>query len=155
MTYEIYRYIFIGGLILSIVMLVATVLIFFLMNIKTAIADITGSGKRKAIENIRNKNVETDSRKRTSNKYDYERQSTSARLASESAETSKISPQDRFDVMETSETTVLDNQPMQEVTVLNETENELRPVLEYENTDNFDFSIEIDITYVHSNEVVK
>ena len=54
MTYEIYRYIFIGGLILSIVMLVATVLIFFLMNIKTAIADITGSGKRKAIENIRN-----------------------------------------------------------------------------------------------------
>lgn len=155
MTYEIYRYIFIGGLILSIVMLVATVLIFFLMNIKTAIADITGSGKRKAIENIRNKNVETDSRKRTSNKYDYERQSTSARLASESAETSKISPQDRYDVMEASETTVLDNQPMQEVTVLNETENELRPVLEYENTDNSDFSIEIDITYVHSNEVVK
>lgn len=160
MSYELYRYIFIGGLVLSIVMLIATVLIFFLLNIKAAIGDITGSSKRKAIENIHNKNITTDSNKKVATKFNYENQTTSARLAAESVETAKISPQDRYDSLEASETTTLNTPTTSETTVLSaEPENTPppQPILVYEEASNpsADFSIEVDITYVHSNEVVR
>lgn len=160
MSYELYRYIFIGGLVLSIVMLITTVLIFLLLNIKAAIGDITGSSKRKAIENIHNKNVTTDSNKKVGNKFDYDKQTTLAGHTEESDETAKISPQDRYDSLEASETTTLNTPATSETTVLSaEPENtpSSRPVLTYEEAGEVvsDFSIEVDITYVHSNEVVR
>ncbi len=168
MTYDLFRYIFIGCLVLSIVMLITTILLFFLLNIKSAIGDISGSSKRKAIENINNKNRKEASKKKPEPKYDAEKQTTSARLAAESMATSKISPQDRYDVMEASETTALNAEPVSETTVLNavaeETETEaqvitddISPVLTQADagTQAPDFSVEIDITYVHSHEVVR
>ena len=59
MTYEIYRYIFIGGAILSAIMFVVTVLVFIFSRIPTVIGDLTGSNARKAIENIRSHNENT------------------------------------------------------------------------------------------------
>lgn len=59
MTYEIYRYIFMGGAILSGIMFVVSVLVFFLLKIPTVIGDLTGANARKAIENIRNQNENT------------------------------------------------------------------------------------------------
>lgn len=56
MTYEIYRYIFIGGAILAGIMLAVSILVFFLLNIPNVIGDLTGANARKAIENIRNLN---------------------------------------------------------------------------------------------------
>lgn len=56
MTYEIYRYIFLGGAILAGIMFAVSVAVFFLLKIPTVIGDLTGVTARKAIENIRNQN---------------------------------------------------------------------------------------------------
>ncbi len=184
MSYDIFNYIAIGALVLSIVMLIATVLIFFLLNIRGAIGDITGSNKRKAIENIHNQSAVHDPHPRSASKVDYESKTTSARLAHESMETAKIRTQDRYDSMEASETTSL-NTSSSETTVLSAAEasqttvlsaaeasettvlgaaevpqttvitSEIPgPVLQYNNA-YADFVIEVDITHVHSQEVVR
>ena len=57
MTYEIYRYIFLGGAILAGIMLVVSVCVFFRLKIPSVIGDLTGSNARKAIENIRKQNA--------------------------------------------------------------------------------------------------
>ena len=62
MTYEIYRYIFLGGAILAGIMFAVSVLVFFLLKIPTVIGDLTGANARKAIENIRNQNESTGAR---------------------------------------------------------------------------------------------
>ena len=59
MTYEIYRYIFLGGAILAGIMFAVSVLVFFLLKIPTVIGDLTGANARKAIENIRSHNEST------------------------------------------------------------------------------------------------
>mgnify|MGYP003370016669 CR=1 FL=1 len=56
MTYEMYRYIFIIGLILCIVMLAVSVILFFVLHVPQIIGDLSGSTARKAIQNIREKN---------------------------------------------------------------------------------------------------
>ncbi len=59
MTYEIYRYIFLGSAILAVIMLIVSILVFILLKIPTVIGDLTGANARKAIENIRNQTVST------------------------------------------------------------------------------------------------
>ena len=59
MSYEIFRYIFIGGAILTGVMFVVTVFVFFFLNIPNVIGDLTGANARKAIEDIRSHNERT------------------------------------------------------------------------------------------------
>ena len=56
MSYEIYRYIFIGAAILCGVMLAVSVFLFFFLKIPKVIGDLTGSTARKAIEEIRQQN---------------------------------------------------------------------------------------------------
>ena len=56
MTYEAYRVIFIVGAILCGVMIIASVLIFILMNIPRVISELSGKTARRAIANIRQKN---------------------------------------------------------------------------------------------------
>jgi hypothetical protein len=59
-TYEIYRYVFLGGAILAGIMLVVTVLVFFKLKIADVIGYFTGANKRKAVEQIKlnNENAE-------------------------------------------------------------------------------------------------
>ena len=52
MTYEIYRYVFIVGAILSLVMLVVTGILFFTLKIPRVIGYLSGSDARKAIKRI-------------------------------------------------------------------------------------------------------
>ena len=59
MTYEIYRYIFLGGAILTGIMFIVSVLVFFFLNIPNVIGDLTGANARKAIEHIRNQKEDT------------------------------------------------------------------------------------------------
>ena len=53
MTYEIYRYIFIGAAILCGIMAIVSIALFFLLKIPRVIGDLTGSTARKAIEKIK------------------------------------------------------------------------------------------------------
>lgn len=56
MTYDVYRYIFIGAAILCGIMFVVSVLLFILLKIPKVISDLTGATARKAIKNIREQN---------------------------------------------------------------------------------------------------
>ncbi|MBR2406461.1 MAG: hypothetical protein IKB04_05410 [Clostridia bacterium] len=149
---EIYNYIFIGGLVLAIVMLIATVLIFFLLNIRGVIGDITGTNKRRAVENIHNKSSIAGNNKKHATKVDYSNKTTSARLDYETKETTKISAQDRYDSMEASETTTL-NATASETTVLSAAE-AMAAVQAAPAVADGTFQVECDITYTHSSEII-
>ena len=150
MTYEIYRYIFIVGLILSILMFVVTILIFFLFKKKKAIGDITGSNKRKAIENIYSKSAANGLSQKLS-KASKSASNTKTRVETVSSklnQTAKISAQDRFDNYEATETSVLNEPPIQPKAT-----NVVKAVPKTFVGDK-SFNIEVDITYVHSNEII-
>ncbi len=151
MSYDMYRYIFIGGLALSAVMLITTIILFFLLNIKAAVGDITGSSKRKEIENIRNKNVSSNPDQKAEGKLNKKNKTVYENQEEEFGETSKISLQDRYDNL-ASETSLL-NEEEDEINY----EEKSQPVLESDDmkNSNSNFYIETDITFVHSNEVVR
>lgn len=56
MTYDIYRIIFYSGVVLSILFFLLAVILFFVLKIPAVIGDLTGKTAQKAIENIRAKN---------------------------------------------------------------------------------------------------
>lgn len=56
MTYDVYRYIFIGAAILCGVMFAVSVLLFIFLKIPKVISDLTGATARKAIKQIREQN---------------------------------------------------------------------------------------------------
>ena len=170
MTYEIYRYIFLGGAILAGIMFMVSVLVFFLLKIPTVIGDLTGANARKAIENIRNHNESTGDKTYRTSQVNRERGkltdkiSPSGRLIKDPSHslhgamgTEKISTQQLHPEDVTNETTVLTGEltGSNETTVLtgeltgaNETS-----VLSAQSFSN-DFVIEYEITYIHTDEVI-
>lgn len=175
MTYEIYRYIFLGGAILAGIMLVVSVLVFFLLKIPTVIGDLTGANARKAIENIRNHNESTGDKTYRTSQVNRERGkltdkiSPSGRLIKDPSlslhgamGTEKIGTQQLQPEEVASETTVLTG----ELTGANETtvltgelsdgaENHANEttVLNAQTFSN-EFVIEYEITYIHTDEVI-
>ena len=169
MTYEIYRYIFIGGAVLAGIMLVVSVLVFFLLKIPTVIGDLTGANARTAIENIRNQNETTGDKTYRSSQVNRERGkltdkiSPSGRLIKDPSHslhgamgTEKIGTQRLHHEQPACETTLLSEEipggaettllapqdHANETTVLN-----AQPVIN-------EFVIEYEITYIHTNEVI-
>ena len=59
MTYEVYNYIFIGAAVASGILLVLSIVLFFLLDIPKVIGDLSGSNAKKGIENIRKQNEAT------------------------------------------------------------------------------------------------
>jgi len=169
MTYEIYRYIFLGGAILAGIMFVVSVLVFFLLKIPTVIGDLTGANARKAIENIRNHNESTGDKTYRSSQVNQERGkltdkiSPSGRLIKDPSHslhgamgTEKISTQQLHPGDDTNETTVLTGEltGANETTVLsNESHANETTVLNAQTFSNA-FVIEYEITYIHTDEVI-
>ncbi len=130
MTYEVYRYIFIGAAILCGVMLVVAVLLFILLKIPKVIGDLTGSTARKAIKNIREQNEKSGDKAYKVSTYNRERGKVTDKISSsgglpqnskgqmESLQTAKIDAESF-----PNETTVLGN----ETTVLSEATAALTP----------------------------
>lgn len=83
MTYEIYRYVFIGGAALSVIMLIVSVTLFFGFNIPNVIGDLTGSNARKGIENIRNRNQITGQKTYKSSKVNKDRGKVTSKIGVE------------------------------------------------------------------------
>lgn len=73
MTYEIYRYIFIGGAALSGIMLVISMIMFFSLRIPMVIGDLSGANARKAIKRIRSYNESTGDKTHRSSPVNNER----------------------------------------------------------------------------------
>ena len=169
MTYEIYRYIFLGGAILAGIMFAVSVLVFFLLKIPNVIGDLTGANARKAIENIRNHNESTGDKTYQSSQVNRERgkltdkispsgriikdpsHSLHGAMGTEKISTQQLHPEDvtnettvlTGDLTGGNETTVLSHEaPANETTVLN--------VQTFSNA----FVIEYEITYIHTDEVI-
>jgi len=164
MSYEIYRYIFIGAAILCGAMIVTSILLFILLKIPKVIGDLTGRTARKAIENIRNQNESSGDKTYRSSLVNQERGkltdkiSPSGRLIRNPTDllggamaTEKIGTQQ----LVSDETMVLDSG--NETTVLTgELDNSGNETTLLSQTDisNNVFEIEYEITYIHTNEII-
>ncbi len=180
MTYEIYRYIFIGGAVLSGIFLSVSILLFFLYKIPNVIGDLSGANERKAVQNIRNQNEWTGDKVHKSSIVNRERGRVTDKISQSgkliknygntgpgAMETEKIGTRETA-----TETTVLQSSPettvltvQAETTVLSNNFNETTvlssadltsgdnygtSVVDYSNS----FVIEYEITYIHTNEVI-
>lgn len=183
MTYEIYRYIFIGGAILAGILLLVTVLLFVVLKIPTVIGDLTGATAKKAIENIRNQNEVSGDKTYKSSQVNSERGKLTDKIsmsgnlirngsgviggamATEKIGTQQLPVQPQADettVLGTNETTVL-GMGGNETTVLNVSSGET-DVLSMnsgagettvlESMQPDIFEIEYEITYIHTDEVI-
>lgn len=180
MTYEIYRYIFMGGAVLAGVMALVSILVFFLSNIPMVIGDLTGANARKAIENIRSQNESSGEKTYRSSQVNRERGkltdkiSSSGRLIKNPSHslqghgamgTEKLNTDDLNQPNDPNETSVLSG--ASETTVLTSelTGGGETTVLSGEGTGNettllssagnaCGFVIEYEITYVHTDEVI-
>ncbi len=163
MSYENYRYVFIGAAILCGVMILTSILLFVLLRIPKVIGDLTGRTAKKAIENIRNQNETSGDKTYRSSLVNRERGkltdkiSPSGRLIKNPTDllsgamaTEKIGTQQ----LVSNETSVLDFSD--ETAVLS---GELTSVgdettLLASDYSNEVFEIEYEITYIHTNEIV-
>lgn len=172
MSYEIYRYIFIGAAILCGVMFIVSALLFVFLKIPKVIGDLTGRTAKKAIENIRNQNESSGDKTYKSSLVNKERGkltdkiSPSGRLIKKTTDslggamaTEKISTQqlvpDETTVLDSgNETTVLDsgNETTVLSGVINNTGNETTVLTHTDTLE--EFRIEYEITFIHTNEVV-
>lgn len=143
MTYETYRYIYMGGLIMAIIMLLLALFLFFYFKIPKVIGDLTGATARKAIENIRNQNESSGDKTHGPSDINKERGkltdkiSQSGRLIKGRTDslggmfkTAKIGTQQLSPDSSSNETTVLSG--MNETTILNYSDMNETTVLNYE-----------------------
>lgn len=164
MTYDIYRYIFMGGAVLAGIMFVLSVLLFFFLKIPHVLGDLTGRNARKAIENIRNQNESSGDKLYKTSQVNRERGKLTDKIspsgslmrdpsgvlggggamATEKISTQELPPQ-------ANETTVLDT--ANETTVLNSEAGETT-LLDAQPDTAPVFQIEYEITYIHSEEVI-
>lgn len=167
MTYEIYRYIFIGGAALAGLMLLIAVILFFTLRIPAVIGDLTGSTARKAIEDIRNQNAVTGNKTYKSSKVNRERgritdkispsgkliqplgNDHGAAMLTEKISTSRLNAE----AEESFATTLLQNTDTNETTILNApTEESGATTVLTENQ--VPFEIIYEITLIHTTELI-
>ena len=166
MTYEVYRYVFLGAAVACGVFLVLSVVLFFLLHIPKVISDLTGRTERKGIEAIRRQNEKSGDKSYQSSQVNLERGkltdkiSRSGRLIPREGTpfgtgmiTEKISTQ-RLSVEEISdETAVLT--VSQETTVLDAGVGETTLLSAEEQALSQSFAVEYEITFVHTTEVIE
>lgn len=162
MTYDIYRYIFIAGAVLAGVMLIISVLLFFILKIPHVLGDLTGRNARKAIESIRNQNELSGDKLYKTSQVNRERGKLTDKIspsgslmrdpsgllsggamATEKIDTWKLPP-------EANETTVLD--VANETNVLGIDTGET--IVLDTPTGTPVFEIEYEITYIHTEDVI-
>ena len=160
MTYEIYRYIFFGGAILSGIMIIVTVLVFFVLKIPTVIGDLTGANARKAIENIRNQNENSGDKLYKSSPINSSRGKLTDKI-SQSGKIKQIYSSGVHGAMPTAKIStkqLMENLPANETTLLSEeTSNNCETtVLNFVEQESYssEFVIEYEITFIHTDEII-
>lgn len=163
MTYDVYRYIFLGALIACGIMIVISLILFFTLKIPRVIGDLTGHTARKAIEDIRRQNEQSGDKTYKSSAVNLQR----GKLTDKITRSGKLvkrgeSPFGTGVITEqlagqstnaySEDTTVLETAP--ETTVLFSLSGETT-VLDTSDVVNAQgFVIEYEITFVHTNEVI-
>lgn len=174
LDYDAYQLIFLGGLILSGLFLVTTVILFFVLKIPRVIGDLSGANARKAIEEIRSQNEQSGEKTYKPSAVNRERGKITDKMTRSGKliktpsagigghQTAKISTMELdTEMLPAEETTVL-SQPASETTVLGAAAAGetmlLQPEPAYASAPqpvaNTVFAVEMEITYIHSNEVI-
>ena len=147
MTYEMYRYIFWGGLGAAILFLALSVILFIKLNVPRLIGDLTGRNAKRDIEYIRSQNA-------VSGEIDYKN---NAHVAQERLAAHRTPSGNLFHhrglQKESGSTTerIFGHRATIEAP---ETEIDQTVILQPETVAQTDFSILYEITYVHTNEVI-
>ena len=177
MTYDVYRYIFIGAAILCGIMFVVSVLVFILLKIPKVISDLTGATARKAIKNIREQNEASGDKAYKVSAFNEARGKLTDKISPSGnvvqqyhqaqmrgIDTTKIDTQElqvdeaanQTSVLDQyNETSLLSNEGVGETSVLSASEQTygetsvLSPVVA-----DVIFCVEFEITYIHTNEVI-
>ncbi len=164
MTYDIYRYIFIGAAILCGIMFIVSVLVFIFLKIPKVISDLSGATAKKAIKNIREQNEASGDKGYQVSAFNQARGKLTDKISPSgniieqyrmqmaAVGTTKIDTQELPAV--NSETTVLDSKEAGETTVLSEALDIADTTVLNEDVQNQIFSIEFEITYIHTEEVI-
>lgn len=174
MTYEIYRYIFIGAAIAAGVMLAVTLILFFVLKIPGVIGDLSGRTARKAIADIRNHNMSANTDNIGSGKLTdkitasgrlMERRDSSGNKYTDKISTEKLIEQNKLSG--NNETTLLNNgnettvlNAGNETTVLDSYSSGQTVILNSETAGFKDIqsagyvNVESDITFIHSAEII-
>jgi len=174
MTYDIYRYIFIGAAILCGIMLVVSILLFIFLKIPKVISDLTGATARKAIKNIREQNEASGDKGYKVSAFNEARGKLTDKISPSGkivqqphvqmrgVDTTKIGTQE-LQVDETaSQTTVLEaynetsvlESTAGETSVLSETASLGETSVLNEPIGDTTFAVEYEITYIHTNEII-
>lgn len=167
MTYDIYRYIFIGGAILAGLMIILSAILFFALKIPQVFGDLTGRTARKAIENIRNQNESSGEKVYKTSLVNRERGKITDKIspsgtilhtptdilggamATEKISTKELPPDEIM-----AQTTVLVNGVSGETSVLTADEYSGETTILSEISDDSTFTIEYDITFIHTDEII-
>lgn len=165
MTYEMYRYIFFGALAACCVFFVVSVVLFITLRIPKVISDLSGRTARKAIENIRLQNEQSGDKSYQSSLVNLQRGkitdkiSQSGRLITREETpfgtgviTEKISTQKLTPDAPADETTVL--AVSEETTVLEPWMGETEVLDAAAEMAAQAFTIEFEITFIHTDEVI-
>lgn len=167
MTYEIYRYIFIGAAILCGIMFIVSVLIFIFLKIPKVISDLTGATARKAIKNIREQNESSGDKGYKPSAVNRARGKLTDKISQSGniiqrnqeqmrgIDTTKISTQELPVANSANETTVLDNTDAGETTVLSGTPSVSETTVLNETASSSTFAIEYEITFIHTAEIIE
>ncbi len=173
MSYEMYRYIFLGALIACGIFFVIAVILFFALKIPKVISDLTGRTARKAIENIRMQNEQSGDKTYQSSVVNLER----GKLTDKISQSGRLMPRDATPfgtgVITEKISTMELEQPAGETEVLDQLVGEtdvLAPVAgetdvlapaagETEVLSSVEqpvqvFTIEYEITFIHTDEVI-
>lgn len=160
MTYEVYRYVFLCALIGCGVMAAVSITLFFVLRIPRVLGDLTGRTARKAIADIRRQNEQTGDKAYKSSTVNLKRgrltdkMTHSGRLVPRENQTfgAGISTAQLSDLQETHAKELDALAPGSETTVL-EKNQEATTVLAPQGED-IGFTVEYEITFLHSDEVI-
>ena len=165
MTYDVYRYIFIGGAGLAALCFVIAIILFFVLRIPRVIGDLSGSTARKAIANIRNQNENSGDKTYKSSAVNRQRGKLTDKITdtgklvqprsneiSGAMPTTKISTSRlESEARESYETSLLDDSSG-ETTVLDSGYSNETTVLPPETTEAF--TVEYELTFIHTDEFI-
>ena len=163
MTYDAYRYIFLGASIACGIMIVISGILFFALKIPRVIGDLTGHTARKAIEDIRKQNVASGDKSYKSSAVNLQRGKLTDKITQSGklikrtetpfgtgVITERLKGQQNLSCSE--ETSLLE--VTQETTVLYPETGETTVLATPENDQERAFFIEYEITFIHTNEVI-
>ena len=147
MTYESFRYIFIGGAALSAVMLVTSIVLFFAFDVPDLFGYFSGKNKRKGLEEIQRENKRNIDVQGNRSTFDFDGEKTSGKLDNSR---DQLQPDAEYK----SVTQDLNTDAVLETEYLDSKNDIVNTTLLSEEADKAVFVIEREITFIHTDEVI-